>query len=452
MKKLFNIDINDFEGIIQLCDRAKEFIAGAIVCGIIWKCYFWGKCMILDTIFKIFDNKMVEFFLGQLSLTFITVSVLSILSDNKKVIYWSCIVEDRLIRPKFRNFYSFCAYGFVLLLFSFVAMVTGNYALLGIYFVMSMLIMVFLSLNMVDIYRNDSAKRIELQKQYERLVRSKNSERREERYKKIHSELHRQTLIAIKNLDYECVEYNIDFYKKYAIFMPREKSTLSEILDFLSNRTMDDVFVILDNYINIPVDEAEKKYPVADWDMDIFGDEATFQGIQTVAHLLWPANLTKAFELCSDRYNLSKKFAWFLSDIIVRQYNYTIKRIGSSYLLDRNIMNNNQLIRETVSKGLIDINDFNEVSTETFVEINFKQAIFYLMSILLKSVSIIEYDNLFEMFASRCDPLVDMFRWVQKDLPLPETGVEDFKKYILTNGLSDEKKLFVQKILMVQID
>ncbi|MBR4863162.1 MAG: hypothetical protein IKU07_01195, partial [Oscillospiraceae bacterium] len=49
-------------------------------------------------------------YVGQLSLTFITISVMSVLSEKSVVVYWENIAEAKLIKPLFGSFASYTLY------------------------------------------------------------------------------------------------------------------------------------------------------------------------------------------------------------------------------------------------------------------------------------------------------------------------------------------------------
>ena len=443
------------DSIRSFLGRIKEFFVILIVYTIIWCLFYHVRIDLLEKAFSIFDGHEIEMLLTQLSLTFITVSVLSILSDNSKVIYWSKIVEEDLIWPKFRNFYSFCIYSFTLLLFSFASVIADNCVLFCIYFILSVLLLIILSLKMVNVYRNDYAKRKELEHQYERLIKSKCTKKNKEKYEKIHIELYRHTLIGIKSLNYEFVSYNFEFYKKNALFMPHKfmtssNDTLSYIVDFLSDRTMADVFQILDSFMSVPGGDYKERYPVVDWGCPYEGI-ITYDGIVTIAHLFWPSNIDKAFRLCNDKYNLSKAFASLLYLIIIRHYNYSLRIIGvDKYMISEDKRHKNM---ENLDNGILVIDNYlNNSNDPYFLFVQFKQAFGYLMQMLMKSIYIVEYDPFFDILTHTLEPLVGLFMWVNEEGDMRGAEAGELIKYIQKTKISEEKKDFIRQIVFPNDD
>ena len=58
------------------------------------------------------EDTILSLYLTQLSLTFITISVMSVLSDKTATLYWINLVEDNLISPPFTCFYAYVIYSF----------------------------------------------------------------------------------------------------------------------------------------------------------------------------------------------------------------------------------------------------------------------------------------------------------------------------------------------------
>lgn len=52
------------------------------------------------------DNYTRDFYLSQVSLSFITISIMSILSDKENTLYWENLSDKNLIRPRLFNMFS----------------------------------------------------------------------------------------------------------------------------------------------------------------------------------------------------------------------------------------------------------------------------------------------------------------------------------------------------------
>ncbi len=190
---------------------------------------------------KWYEGNELELFLGQTSLTFLTVSVLSILSDNSRYIYWENIVEKQLISPPFRNFYAYCMYSFTALAFSLWSLVFREEELLGVYFVISLVILTIFALKMINVYRDDNTYCRKIEKEFEKYITNNEVDVIEEKF----SVLHQKTMMALYGKDLKTVDRNLEFYKKYRSSFGGNPNKLLEILDFYTKDTSDAVFEII---------------------------------------------------------------------------------------------------------------------------------------------------------------------------------------------------------------
>lgn len=87
----------------------------------------------------------------QISITFIVITLTSILSSNVKIVYWMDKVELELINPVFTSFSAYTMYIFACLTMSFVwTLYAKEYVWLS--FLLSIVVMSFLTLKMVNVY------------------------------------------------------------------------------------------------------------------------------------------------------------------------------------------------------------------------------------------------------------------------------------------------------------
>jgi len=103
---------------------------------------------------------LLSYYTGQLSLTFITISVMSVLSDKSVVIYWENVAEAKLIQPLFGSFASFTGYSIAATVCAGFSVMTGNSLGFVIFFGANILVLILLTLTMVDIYYRREQKKV----------------------------------------------------------------------------------------------------------------------------------------------------------------------------------------------------------------------------------------------------------------------------------------------------
>lgn len=120
------------------------------------------------------DNICLELYLAQLSLTFITISVMSIFSDGNVVIYWQNVVKQMLIEPVARCFKAYFGYSFFYLLGSTVFLMLGNDKGLAILFFFNIVCLFDLSRIMINCYYGQKAKQERLIKDFIKKIEKAN--------------------------------------------------------------------------------------------------------------------------------------------------------------------------------------------------------------------------------------------------------------------------------------
>lgn len=100
-----------------------------------------------------------DMFFSQLSLTFITISVMSIFSDGNEVIYWQNVVKQKLIEPFASCFKAFFVYSFIYLLGSTISIFTDDVTGLIIFFFFNILCLFDLSRIMIGCYYGETSKK-----------------------------------------------------------------------------------------------------------------------------------------------------------------------------------------------------------------------------------------------------------------------------------------------------
>lgn len=98
------------------------------------------------------NDEIFGVFAAHVSLTFISISVLSMLSDKSNVIYWKDIVETRLIEPPFSCFSAYTTYSITTIVVSFIAILASNAILFAMGFLVNIVVLVCLTKSMLDVY------------------------------------------------------------------------------------------------------------------------------------------------------------------------------------------------------------------------------------------------------------------------------------------------------------
>lgn len=115
-----------------------------------------------------------DLYLAQLSLTFITISVLSIFTDGNAVIYWQNIVKQTLIEPPACCFKAYFVYSFFYLLMSTVSILLGNAVGVGVFFAFNIICLFDLSRTMISCYYNPNARKRKLVKDFVKRIEKAN--------------------------------------------------------------------------------------------------------------------------------------------------------------------------------------------------------------------------------------------------------------------------------------
>lgn len=111
------------------------------------------------------NSDLLDYYSAQLSLTFISISVMSVLSDHSVIIYWENVAQRKLIRPVFGSFAAFTAYSIGATVGAGISVVLNHTLAFYVFFVINILTLILLTLTMVDVYYNRSKKKDRLRKE-----------------------------------------------------------------------------------------------------------------------------------------------------------------------------------------------------------------------------------------------------------------------------------------------
>lgn len=167
-------------------------------------------------------DTMINFYVSQLSLTFITITVTSSLSDTGNMIYWENIAEKKLITPTWTCFLAYTAYSFVTIVFSTVAVFPGrfNAPAFFLFFFLDIISLMLLTINMVDVYYNREEKKRNLRKKFIECAEEVRRRNRDKTlsgasclqdYQDMKLGMRQQTIQAVESNDFKILRENLMF-------------------------------------------------------------------------------------------------------------------------------------------------------------------------------------------------------------------------------------------------
>lgn len=98
------------------------------------------------------ENLCVDVIITQYTITFLIVSLLSLLSGSGEYIYWIDVLEQKIITPRHLNFTSMSVYAFVSMFAGSIAFLTAKNYLVLVFFTMDVILLVFLTFKMTSVY------------------------------------------------------------------------------------------------------------------------------------------------------------------------------------------------------------------------------------------------------------------------------------------------------------
>ena len=121
----------------------------------LWIPDFWGF-----TLPQVLQNAdLLEYYAAILSLTFISISVMSMLSDRTVVIYWENIAEGKLIKPVFGSFAAYTYYSIGAALGAGICVALNNTTAFLIFCSINIGTIILLTYTMVDVYYDRESKK-----------------------------------------------------------------------------------------------------------------------------------------------------------------------------------------------------------------------------------------------------------------------------------------------------
>lgn len=166
-------------------------------------------------------NNIWALLAAQLSLTFISISVLSILSDKDHVIYWKDLVDQRLLSPRFCCFAAYTYYSITAAIISCVAVLFSCTVLFLFAFTVNLVVLILLTDSILDVYfsKEKHCKQMEneLKEAYRKAFQVNYADRNEEPYNKIMDDFatqiqrHKEDALYMRQV-FELIYNNIELF------------------------------------------------------------------------------------------------------------------------------------------------------------------------------------------------------------------------------------------------
>lgn len=216
---------------------------------------------------------LLEHYIGQLSLTFITISVMSVLSDKSVIIYWENVAEAKLIRPLFGSFAAFTGYSIASTVCAGISVLLDNDLAFACFFALNTVILILLTLTMVDVYYGREQKKADRAKLLRQVSSNRERESIEE-YRKLMQSLQYHLYQHIEEHDIPFVREVAELYGSNIECFDTEEG--QQIKKLLSSEL--DLVPVIVSGIRSRVQEMEQEHDSVN---------ALVKGIWREDHLLW---------------------------------------------------------------------------------------------------------------------------------------------------------------------
>lgn len=148
-------------------DKRNKFLLVALLCaaalliGGIFLCFLEGAPLHSVEVWlgQRIGKDLFSYYTAQLSLTFITISVMTVLSEKSVVIYWENIAESRLIKPTFGCFAAFSWYSIIANIGAALGVFLRSCTVFTVFFATNILVLILLTNAIIDVYYGKDAKK-----------------------------------------------------------------------------------------------------------------------------------------------------------------------------------------------------------------------------------------------------------------------------------------------------
>ena len=194
----------------------------------------------------------IEILLAQLSINFITITVLSIFSDNEEIIYWVNMVKERLIEPPATCFKAYFYYTVFLQMYAVICLLSGSKLAFISVIALNVICLFRLTYIMISCYYQDDEEEKKVLEDGKITIIDGN----EDKIEKLFEDFLRYTNKAYVDGDYYTVSKNLDAYDElFGIWGNEEGVTekLCEIVkSFYDNKTITGIAKLFSQVIPDP--------------------------------------------------------------------------------------------------------------------------------------------------------------------------------------------------------
>lgn len=303
-----------------------------LICAALFRCFFSIDDLgpLAAHLYQIGSNNGLTLYLSQLSFTFITISVMSVLSDTSVIIYWENIVRQKLIAPVWRCFYAYTTYSFATVVFGGIAALLGYSALYLLLFITDVFVLMALTFSMIDVYFKHDDKALRLEREFIRFARENDSEKTYEqlseeikKYRMVTGRLKTNTILALKNYDSEKIEENFRFYARNAIYIPQ--NDFASILNCVDEVNLADYLSFFEYYADIAFTDKAHSCEYADNALS-----AWMCGKTDLFSILLDVHVFSKFMRICDKSSIERIFEAY-KIYLKKERNKTKERLGDSY-------------------------------------------------------------------------------------------------------------------------
>lgn len=186
------------------------------------------------------DMNRFDMFFTQTSVSFIIISLVSVLSTTTKIVYWEDISQYKLVKPKYTSFIDFAAYILSCLTISTVCLLVKS-NMIFVPFLISIVLLALLTVKMIGSYFARDSVREELR---DIIIQSKDSDY--DKYVERKSRLIENTYKEIDSKDYRLIEENTDL-----LIECKEYGSCIYILDYIGELLPDLFCKLIEKYDGI---------------------------------------------------------------------------------------------------------------------------------------------------------------------------------------------------------
>lgn len=203
------------------------------------------KGQALMPLFRIIEERLegtdlFGYYAAQLSLTFISISVMSVLSDKSVIIYWANVSEDRLIKPTFSCFAAYTYYSIGATVGAGLGIALDNTPMFVVFFAINVAILILLTFSMIDVYYGRDTKKRKLQREMPCVPLEKDDPEEVAEYEACMMNLIQNTLRAKeeKNISFLLEVYELMLKKPGRFRSELGRETISTILSTVDDLTV----------------------------------------------------------------------------------------------------------------------------------------------------------------------------------------------------------------------